>query len=162
MVYLRRNKGGVSPLIATVLIIGAVIVIATLLFVFMRDTLIKQIQKAGAGNEGGKKCMAIEPKISKCTIDKTKVTAKVKNDGTESIVQWIIRASGKDKKSGKDKIESINRAGEVKPKKERTIGGTFKNLQKITSGSEVEFVPVVSAKGIGFYCNDKIMKATCK
>lgn len=155
----KRSKKGVSPLIATVIVIGAVIVIASLLFVFMRDTILNNITKAQAGTEGGQKCNGIDIKANSCKIQTTQsISAKIENKGSDTAVQWILRAP-----YGSSSIESINRAGELRPKQIKNIGGKFTKA-KFTkgTGTEVEFIPVVSAKGFPFSCNDRSIKITCK
>jgi flagellin-like protein len=81
---MRYDKRGISPLIATVLLVGFVIVLAVLAWVFFSDTLTQFQEKAGA------ECTAVdsvnsEIGVSSCVRDGNSVTLSVANKGQGTI-----------------------------------------------------------------------------
>lgn len=141
----KTNKKGISPLIATVLIVGFVIVLAGLVYVFMGNTINEQISKQGAEAEGAKKCLTIQVSVAdiKCS---SPGTVKFKNTGSQGVAGFTFRIGS----TVKTKQEPLD-AG-----KDRTY-----TVGTMTAAQENSAIPMVAAKGYAYNCKDKVITLSC-
>lgn len=90
---MKTNKKGISPLIATVLIVGFVIVLAGVIWIFARDTIQEQIEKNAAKKLAETTCLS-EVKITAtdCSSTSTQLIFKVENQGSKMLAGVRARA----------------------------------------------------------------------
>lgn len=86
----RGNKKGISPLIATVLLIGFVVAVAAVVMLWGKGFVKERAEKEGALSQAQLECNLIEIEIN----DDLSVT----NIGSRTIDGFIIRNGGVDKK----------------------------------------------------------------
>lgn len=143
---MKNDKRGISPLIATVILVGLVIVIASLLWLF----LAKEVRLLG--EKQGAKCSAqqaaeIDFQVTKCSEESSGVTTlAIKNTGKTTITGFRVRL-------GDNPTTTIN--PDINPGEEKTT-----NLQ--ATGGEVVLFPVVVEEGNVITCSEKLVEADCE
>ena len=133
------NKKGISPLIATILLIGSTIVIASLLILWWSGTVEDTIQKEGIANKGKTLCIG-EVGIDVVSCDNTKVT--VMNTGSAPITAFrFVTDEG-----------TTTREDEIRPSKQKTLN--------VVSTTNLEIIPVVVVEGYPVTCSEKLVEVT--
>ena len=143
----KFNKKGISPLIATVLIVGFTIALAGVAYYFLSDTVKEQIDKQGAESEGKSKCIGVDVSFVEC--DGNPKTVKFKNGGKEGVAGFTFRLK--------------NAAGDYTTKQlqESIEAGDEREYSPAGLATEGEAIPLVPAKGYAYPCADKIIAFSC-
>lgn len=142
----RMNKKGISPLIATVLIVGFVIALAGIFYVFFSKTVQEQMDKQGAEADGKSKCIGVDISFVECKEG----VIKFKNAGKEGVAGFTFRIKIGDVYTTKQVQESLEAGdeGEYEPTNAR--------------GNPGDAIPIVPAKGYAYPCADKIISFSCE
>ncbi len=143
----KMNKKGISPLIATVLIVGFTIALAGVAYFFLSDTVKEQMDKQGAEGEGKSKCIGVDVSFVECSAT-TKIV-KFKNGGKEGVAGFTFRLKNENDYTTKQLQESIEAGDE----REYELTGLT------TEGGDA--IPLVPAKGFAYPCADKIITFEC-
>ena len=143
------NKKGVSPLIATVLLVGIVITLAVVIWFWYSNVLYEETQKSDI--TGGQACaLEVEYSLSDLCVDRNigSLFFKSQNDGTIAISRFrvIIEDS-----SGAALTYQTSQGLAVAETKE--IGVSYDD-STITSLERVEITPFVYSSG-GKYCTEQ-------
>ncbi|MBI2671600.1 hypothetical protein HYX16_01570 [Candidatus Woesearchaeota archaeon] len=126
---LKINKKGISPLIATILLVGFVVVIGALVILWSRNFITEKAEKEGALAEKQLECENIGIDIK----DAGSGFITVENNGNNKIDAFILRVVSDG--SGATKVES-----EVKPLSIYTINHGL-------SGSKIDLIPALKPEG---------------
>ena len=144
----KRNKRGISPLIATVLVIGLTIVMGAIVWVFLSTTIKQANQKFCSAQQNAE--IEFEVTCKRLQIpDNVKVT--IKNTGKVPLTGFRYRAN-----DGATKTDGM----EVNPGQERT----FQLGNLLTSSAQVKamtFFPVIIDEGKIYTCADRKVEAQC-
>ncbi len=149
------NNKGVSPLIATVLLVGAVMVIGVVVWLLFRGIIVGNVEKVD--------CSATEELAldvsAECTCTNNNAyDIKLRNNGQEKI-DGLLVVSYYD---GGDAIGSPATFLSVKPAEEGTVSY---NNPGDTCPTEVEVIPAVvkeaNKKKKLVVCTDKLQKVEC-
>ncbi|MBI4155327.1 hypothetical protein HY498_04545 [Candidatus Woesearchaeota archaeon] len=140
------NKKGVSPLIATVLLVTLVVILITLLLVWLRGFVEERISKENALAEAELKCTNINLDIKRVLAfeDRTKLIFEATNTGSEDIAGLVLRFEV----SGiSPKIKTI----EQKIRPFETFSTTFDDVETayLLPTTRVTIIPNVKPAGIG-------------
>ena len=147
-----KNKRGISPLVATVLLVAIVIIIAILLWFWYHQFIEEQQQKAST--ELAQACMDAEIRIESTTIcSGSEIKVELTNIGSSQIANVLINAISSE---SSDSFES----GWIIPP------GTSTGLQDISgefsvTPTQLEIIPIVMVGGQSKYCNDQAQYSSC-
>jgi len=142
------NKKGISPLIATVLLIGFTVAMGVLVYLWLSGTLSLQAKK-GELQCGPDDIADLEFSVPSCSNGADGVTIKVNNQGKKRIDGFWIAMNP----TGLTPLEVHN----VKPGREEEIG-----LKSADTVNDVEMIPVVIEDGNVKTCTSNAIKATCE
>jgi len=136
------NKKGVSPLIATILLIGATIVIASLLIVWWGGSIKDTVMKESVVNTGKQMCAGgVSIDVVSCNAG----SVTVMNTGTEPVTAFRFRVGD----------ETITREDEIRPSKQKT-------MEVDGAGSGLSVIPVIVVEGYPITCSEKLVEvASC-
>jgi len=124
------NKKGISPLIATILLVGFVVVIGAVVIIWGRNFIKERAEKEGSLAEKQLECENIEIDIK----DAGPGFITVENNGNNKIDAFILRVVSDG--SGATKIEN-----KVEPLNVYTINHGL-------SGSRIDLIPALKPEGI--------------
>ncbi len=131
---LKFRKRGISPLIATVLLIGFTVAIAAIVIFWSRNFVKEKAEKEGALSEKKLKCENVEIDIK--SIDKLNKNIVIENKGNEDIDGFILRVvSGG---VGSDKITL-----KLEALKTATITYSF----DLETNSKIDLIPALKPEG---------------
>lgn len=156
------NKKGVSPIIATVLLITLVIILITLIMVWVKGFVNERISKEGALSDAELKCTQINLELKNIRgivsdTGKLQLIVEVVNTGSEDLAAVAIRLEN----NGITDVKTL----EERIKPFETLSKTFDSDLSIP-GTKVTLIPHVRPEGIGaplVPCSgDKIKKVTLK
>lgn len=139
----RVNKRGISPLIATVLVIGMTVVTAAIVWIFLSSTVQQSGQKFCSAAQNAN----IEFQVDCKTILNTGLQASIKNVGKIPITGFRFRTDT-DTKTRTDEME-------VNPGQERVFPLNIK-------GSTLTLFPVIIDESKIYTCTDRKVDAACK
>jgi len=147
------NKRGISPLIATVLLIGFVIVLGALLWIFLSGQVIQFQEKEAA------KCSVTDAantkiSVSSCTPDVDIITLMVSNQGQGTIDGFRIRMFAGD--TG----VSVMQADTFEPGDSREFGVRTDELGSLPDKAEV-FPFIIKEGGSVAVCDDNKIEVSC-
>lgn len=134
------DKRGISPLIATVLIIGFTIVLAAVIFVWGNDFIKGSLQKVDASEEKLSTCAATTIKLT--NINQTapnKLKFTLENTGDSDIESIIIRIIG-DKGTA-----SVTNSTGAKIAEAKAYESEF-NPDQVGTASSIEILPTINIK----------------
>ena len=148
------TKKGISPLIATVLTIGFVIVLAVLFWLFASEQVEEVMDKEAAQQAGQVVCAKdVSYTVPSCTFDGSSVSVTISNDGDVPITAARLRVSGL--LDGEAQVQAPLVEDEVQPGQEKTL---VKSIV-LTGPTTVEVMPVVIYGGNAITCPDQAI--TC-
>ena len=168
----NRNAKGISPLLATVLLVGMTVAIIVIAILWGRSYIEEMAAKRGAIAEKQAECQNVdftavkeEPKcglgVSDCQIDIT-----LKNQGSVSIDKFTARVISKDGKAGvavelKEALPSLGVAPYSVPVSSELIPLGTTDITKILS--KVEVIPSIRvAQGQYVPCSGKKISVKVK
>ena len=91
----KINKKGISPLIATVLLIGFVIAVILLIVLWGKNYIEELAEKRGALAEKQQECLQVELDVLKACWAGTEADIVVRNKADVPIHKFVFRAIGK-------------------------------------------------------------------
>ena len=148
------NKKGISPLIATVLLIGFTVALGVLLYLWLSGTLSLQAKK------GEQQCspddvVGLDFTVPTCTfISATKeLVLKVNNQGNKRIDGFWVAMNP----TGLTPLDIHN----VNPGKEVDLGFNLNDQPDPVAVNDVEMIPVVIQDGNVKTCSSNSVKVTC-
>src|SRR3989344_2091888 len=152
---MKINKKGISPLIATVLIVGFVIVLAGVIWIFARDTIQEQIEKNAAKKLAETTCFEkVKISATACSNTNPQLIFKVENQGEELLAG--VRARAFDK----DQIGSTTITHEQSVKQGDTVELSLtEDLNPLVS--TVEVIPMIMEGGWLLTCPDQAAVISC-
>lgn len=151
---MRQNKKGISPLIATVLLIGFSIAIAILIWMWYGNIVNERTAKISAQGNGEIICSSqISYSIkSVCTSDET-IIIKIENKGAD-IDNFKITLTG-----STSKTDTVTVGTPIAKTQTKEIS-SYMNVSKIGTIKKVSIVPVVSVQGLESVCLQKKQEST--
>lgn len=144
-----QHKKGISPLIATVLIVGFVIALSAIFWTFFSNTVKEQMDKQGLDTEGKSKCLNVDVSAVECKAGTG--TISMKNAGKQNLAGFMFRyPMNGDTTVFTEQVElSAGDQVDYAPAgMEQTAG-------------EGEAIPLVAAKGYAFLCGDQKVSFRC-
>ena len=144
---MMRSKKGISPLIATVLLIGFTVALGVLTYLWLSGTLSLQAKK-GDVQCGPDDIAELQFTVPSCTLNNDEVTLQVSNQGKKRIDGFWVAM-----KNGPTPLEVHN----IKPGSEEKIGlkGAPQGLQS------VELIPVIIEDSVVKTCASNSVKVQC-
>jgi len=144
------KKRGISPLIATVLLIGFTIVIAALVMIWGSNLVKERAEKIGAKSEAQISCAAkIEIDLKQAECSNSKIKVAVENKGTDSIDGFRARIHyGSDVETKTIPLQPV-----LKGTSQRTIEIEYDNTKNPTS---VEIIPFVTKQSLSYTCSEQL------
>ncbi len=152
------NKKGITPLIATVLVIGFVVVLGVLFWVFASEQVEQFTSKDAAQQAGQAVCATdVSYTVASCSASAGSVSITVNNGGDMPITAVRLRVSGN--YPGPDSNEAMTESplveDEVRPGQEKTITKSI----VVEDPTTVELLPVILYGGQPVTCVD--LAKTC-
>lgn len=146
----KYKKRGISPLIATVLLIGFTITVAAVLMTWAGDYVKEKAEKEGLKGEAQSECAtSVDIKLKNLDCSQSKVTAIIENKGSIDIGHWRVRAG--------EKTRTIEEAIDKRSQGEITYN--------IENAESIQIFPLIRKESKGqflFYtCSDKMIEAKC-
>ncbi len=140
------KKRGISPLIATVLLIGFVVALILLVMLWGKNYIEELAAKRGALALKQNECQAVEINVKSAQYEGTKATLVIENQKDIPIDKFVFRGIIKDKSQV---VENYNRLGGLEASQYEADFGTG-GIEK------VDIIPLLKA-GRGKYvpCSDK-------
>ncbi len=136
----KRGKKGISPLIATVLLIGFVVAVAAVVMLWGKGFVKERAEKEGALSQAQLECNLIE-----IEIEEVSEVYKVTNIGSRTIDGFIIRTG----------------SGVIKKPSLLEVGNSITEIDSYTLRKGDEIIPCVKPEGAGaplVPCSDKAKK----
>ncbi|MAG50879.1 hypothetical protein CL621_04570 [archaeon] len=128
------NKKGISPLIATVLLIGATIALAALVMVWSQNLFKSTTDRTKAGIEAEMICTEVQFRVDSAVGTDASSTLRITNNGDHDIVDFIARVyEGEDVELGVLTGDILSSYGS----EEYTITYTS------TAATQIELIPVI-------------------
>ncbi len=142
---MKREKRGISPLIATVILVGLTVTIGALLWIFLSK------EAKLIGEKEGAKCSAqqaaeIDFTITKCVKGSNSVDLSIQNTGKVSITSFRYKVD--------DLPTATMSSLDLTPGDEITTGVT-------DVGDKITLFPIVVQDGKVITCTDKLVQASC-
>ena len=133
---LKRSKKGISPLIATVLLIGFTVAVAAVIIIWSRNFVKEKAEKEGVLSEKRLQCENVEIDVQ--SINKNNREIVVENKGNEVLDGFILRVvSGG---VGADKIiQKIEAA--------KTVTIKTSLFEGLGSNAKIDLIPALKPEG---------------
>ena len=148
------NKKGISPLIATVLLVAFVVLIAILIWFWWDNVIREQAEKIGADTTGEISCAQdISFSISDpyCNKNTESASVTVENTNTGNIYKFIVRA-----KQGSEIIEVIESPLSLQASAAADLGIAYNSTLYTGNGPDsLEIIPQIVSQGATVTCNEK-------
>ena len=145
------NKRGISPLIATVLLVAFVVALAIIAFLWAKHFVSEQAVKRGAVSQQTLNCATdVEIKITNAYVSEDKIYITIENLKSNTVDGFVIRIIGA------NSVEPIEIYQQ--PLKPLEVGVFVSEFHEDVTGSvkEIEIIPRLRvAKGIYVPCVDK-------
>ena len=152
------NKKGISPLLATVLLIGFAIAIAVLIYFWYTGIIKQEVAKQGCEIEGKNLCtQQVEIQVSsvQCTPELNTIRMRIENRGQVLINDFRLKIRGK------DNIESITFSKSLNQGSTEEFSTTYDSSNTGTI-EELEVFPVVVACNSPVTCSQQSVKLDCQ
>ena len=143
VVFNKKNKRGISPLIATVLIIGFTVALAAIIITWGSRFVIKTTEDVEEQTDAGLLCSKLNYKISKVECDVTTGNFKsleLVNDANINIVSTYIRIT--DPNTNSVKVDPSSGVGPY-----GVAPAAWDATESVSLPKNVEVVPVVQVPG---------------
>jgi flagellin-like protein len=151
--YIVKMKKGISPLLATILLIGIVIALAILIWIWQSGILEDTVTKIGSKSSGQLACsqeIAIRVSNVECLIDK--ITFDVENVGSTNVNKFVIVKTFPD---GNIETVTLDNILSIASAQELTI-------DKTTDPDKIEIIPVVIRSNAQTDCREQsVTTNTC-
>ena len=140
------NKKGISPLIATVLLVGFVVVIAASIWMWYGGVVTEHIQKQSALNQIKKDCVSVDLSLKSAELQNNKIKVDIENSGSQAIqgVLLIERCDGKS--------YTVDESILLEPGESQTITIAQRCSDEPDS---IDVVPALVRQGVRDYCTGK-------
>jgi len=143
----NTSKKGISPLIATVLLIGFVVVIAAAIWMWYGGVVTEYIGKQSARNQIKKDCVSVDLSLKSAELQNNgKIKVDIENSGSQAI-QGVLLVERCDGKSHTVEESILLESGES-----QTI--TITQHCSDSPGS-IDIVPALVRQGVRDYCPEK-------
>ena len=142
------RKRGISPLIATVLLIGFAVIVAVTVWMWYGNIIQGQFMKQGAISEIETACLSdIELQVTDASKSGTSISIDIKNSGNKIFngVRVIVNG-GEDVLSEKETF---------KPTEQKSI---TVNAKEGTTPDFIEVMPMIVRQGVPGTCSEKGVK----
>ena len=151
----KLSKKGVSPLIATVLLVGFTVSLVALVIVWARGFITEKAQKEDILAQARIKCQSLTFDVTYLAQGGSSLTARVKNTGAQNSDGFIFRIKGADEVQPLETTDIIKRADSREIQTE--IGGDVGIV------SSVDIIPRIRAgKGTYVPCSGQHKEARVK
>jgi len=128
----KVDKKGVSPVIATVLLIGIVVVIGLIIFFWIRGITEETVEKFDKNAE----LVCEEVKFQ---AGYTSGTLSISNDGNVPIYQFMVKVS----KKGSFETKNLNELSSNWPASGLNQGGGFSDDLDLTDFTDITLIPII-------------------
>ncbi len=146
------EKRGISPLIATVLLIGFTITIAAILMIWGGNLIKERAEKISARTEAQTSCTAkveIDINSAKCDTTEEIIKISVENKGSDSIDAFRVRI---DYESGDPETTTIFNSPKFQPASQTSLKPEYDSSK--TPKSVIVF-PVLNKQSLSYTCSEK-------
>ncbi len=144
----KRNKKGVSPLIATVLLIGFTIALAVLIWTFWGNIIKQQAEKTGAQTLGEFDCASkVSFRVKDVCYETNKLVFDLENTGSTTIDSFSMSITGSSD-TVLEKLNIVIKEGEAK----QTRLSYDANVGTL---EEIIVFPVIIREGAPTTCTEK-------
>jgi len=144
-----KQKKGISPLIATVLLIGFVIAIAVLVWIFWGNIIKQQAEKTGAQTLGEFDCASkVEFRIQSVCSGTDTLVFNLQNTGSTTIDKFTVRLKGTNTILEELNIAVVEGAAQQITLSYDTSVGTLE---------EIIIFPVIIREGAPTTCTEKVV-----
>lgn len=144
------KKRGISPLIATVLLIGFTITIAAILMIWGGNLIKERAEKISAKTEAQTSCTAkVEIDLNSAKCDTGKIKISVENTGSDVIDTFRARI---DYNSGDPETKTILSVSKLQQATQTTLDVDYDSSR--TPKSVIVF-PVLTKQSVSFTCSEK-------
>lgn len=148
------SKKGISPLIATVLLIGFTVALVALVILWGRGFVTEKAQKEGILAETRLRCQSLSFDVTYLAQAGESIIARVKNTGAQNIEGFIFRMKGEEEVQPVETTDIIRKADSREIRSEAVGIGTV---------SSVEIIPRLRAgKGTYVPCSGQSKEARVK
>ena len=149
------KKRGISPLIATVLLIGFTITIAAAIMMWAGDYIKERAEKEGIRGEAQSECItSVDVKLKDLKCEQDKITAIIENKGSVKIGYFRARITG-------DGTQTITLNKAIDKLSQEELVGTH----TVSNPKSVQFLPVIikqkEGKTLPYTCSEKMIEANC-
>ncbi|MBS3159498.1 hypothetical protein J4436_01805 [Candidatus Woesearchaeota archaeon] len=147
------QKKGISPLIATVLIVGFVIVLAVVFWVFLREEVAKRIEKSKATDLAKVTCaQSVGISASECSFVSNKLKFSVEGIKDKILVGVRVRFYSDGTADTLLHEQQIDKGDKV---------NIALDLPGVSAVDSIEVIPVIMEGGWELTCPDQLVKITC-
>ena len=143
----NTSKKGISPLIATVLLIGFVVVIAAAIWMWYGGVITERIQKQSALNQIKQDCVSVDLSLKSAELlqNNGKIKVDIENSGSQAI-QGVLLVERCDGESHPVEESILLESGESQ---------TITITQHCSDTDSIDVVPALVRQGVRDYCTGK-------
>ena len=147
----KRSRKAISPLIATVLLVGFVIILAVLVFTWWDNIVKERAGKVGAESESQILCsLQLDYQVKDVCYDNDEfISFSVENVGDVTLDGFKVKIEGR---NGKITVLSIS--DDIKEGAAKELGVDYSDTE-IDTPERIELLPVVIARGAESVCVEK-------
>ncbi len=150
----RLSKKGISPLIATVLLVGFTVSLIALVIIWARGFITEKAQKEDILAQARIKCQSLSFDVTYLAQGGSSLVTRVKNTGPQNIDGFIFRIKGSDETQPLETTDIIRRADS------REIQTSIGDVGTV---STVDIIPRIRAgKGTYVPCSGQHKEARVK
>lgn len=132
-----RKKKAISPLIATVLLIGFTVALATVVMLWAKGYITERAEKEGALSEKQLECTYIDMTVNKAVLSGNVLSLELENKAEKSIDGIIVRTL-------EDESKVFKKVIGLGPFEVRNI-----NIENIGAIDRVDVIPALKPEGAG-------------
>jgi len=144
----NTSKKGISPLIATVLLIGFVVVIAAAIWMWYGGVVTEYVEKQSARNQIKRDCVSVDLSLKSAELQQNngKIKVDIENSGSQAI-QGVLLVERCDGKS-----YTVDESILLEPGESQTITIAQRCSDEPDS---IDVVPALVRQGVRDYCTGK-------
>ena len=154
-----RNKKGIGPIIAWVMLLGFTISLATLVFIWMKGQTEEMSESTIESVEGEMQCQNV--RVNAVKMDACS-SLEIQNLGFLTINELVVREFCSESDVNSQTYENIN----LEPKSSKTeTSGAYKKTLETCSGcscDKVEVMPVIKVSNRKLGCEDRTVEVECQ
>ncbi len=151
-----KNNKGISPLIATVLLIGFTVVLGALLYLWLSGTVSLQAKK-GELQCGPDDIAELQFSVPSCEVANNELKLRINNQGSKKIDGFWVAMRDSTTNSGITPLDVHN----IKPGSEDDLGYNLQGSLAGATSLNVELIPVIIEDSNVKTCASNSVKVEC-